>query len=66
MDEKILEYVRTKLEERKDTLVQYLCGGAAKDYAHYKDVCGEIRGLSVAQSEISDLVRKIIKEPEDE
>ena len=38
MDEKILEYVRTKLEERKDTLVQYLCGGAAKDYAHYKDV----------------------------
>lgn len=66
MEDKLLEFLRTKIEERKSLLVQYLCDGAAQDYAHYKDVCGEIRGLSTAQNEISDLVRRLTREPEDE
>lgn len=65
MDEKILEHLSSKLEDRKRQLTEYLCEGTAKDYAEYKALCGEIRGLLAAQVEASDLVRKL-KELEDE
>lgn len=65
MDRKALNYVNSKLEERRVELLEFLGEGGAKDYAHYKEVCGVIRGLQTAQSELGDLVRKI-KEFEDE
>jgi hypothetical protein len=65
MDRKALNYVNSKLEERRTELLEFLGEGGAKDYAHYKEVCGVIRGLQTAQSELGDLVRKI-KEFEDE
>ena len=65
MDRKALNYVNSKLEERRKELLEFLGEGGAKDYAHYKEVCGVIRGLQTAQSELGDLVRKI-KEFEDE
>lgn len=65
MDRKALNYVNSKLEDRRKELLEFLGEGGAKDYAHYKEVCGVIRGLQTAQSELGDLVRKI-KEFEDE
>lgn len=65
MDRKALSYVNSKLEDRRKELLEFLGEGGAKDYAHYKEVCGVIRGLQTAQSELGDLVRKI-KEFEDE
>jgi hypothetical protein len=59
MDGKILEHINSKLEERKRDLVEFLGDGGAKSYDHYKEVCGVIRGLLTAQSEIGDLVRKM-------
>lgn len=59
MDDQILALLTSKYEDRKKTLIEFLCDGAAKDYADYKNLCGEIRGLSVAQEEIKDLVRKL-------
>ena len=57
MDE--YEYLTSKLEERRKELVEFLSDGGAKSYDHYKEVCGFIRGLLTAQSEIGDLVRKV-------
>jgi hypothetical protein len=65
MDRKALNYVNSKLEERRVELLEFLGEGGAKDYAHYKEVCGVIRGLQTAQAELGDLVRKL-KEFEDE
>ena len=65
MDRKALSYVNSKPEDRRVELLEFLGEGGAKDYAHYKEVCGVIRGLQTAQSELGDLVRKI-KEFEDE
>lgn len=59
MDGKILEHLNSKLEERRRDLVEFLGDGGAKSYDHYKEVCGVIRGLLTAQSEIGDLVRKV-------
>ena len=65
MDDQILALLTSKYEDRKKTLIEFLCDGAAKDFADYKNLCGEIRGLSVAQEETKDLVRKL-KELDDE
>ena len=65
MEQKALSYVNAKLDERRKELLEFLGEGGAKDYAHYKEVCGVIRGLLTAQSELGDLVRKL-KEFEDD
>jgi hypothetical protein len=65
MDQKALSYVSSKLEDRRKELLEFLGDGGVKDFAHYKEVCGVIRGLQTAQLDIADLVRKF-KEFEDE
>jgi hypothetical protein len=65
LDDKILELLVSKLEDRKKQLSVCLCDGVVKDFAEYKNLCGEIRGLATAQMEIKDLVRKL-KESDDE
>jgi hypothetical protein len=65
MDAKVLGILNGKLEDQKVQLSEVLCAGNAKSYEHYKELCGQIRGLMTAQLEISDLVRKL-KETENE
>ena len=43
MEQKALSYVNSKLEERRKELLEFLGEGGAKDFAHYKEVCGVIR-----------------------
>ena len=47
------------LEERVVALKDSVSSGAAKDFAEYKSMCGEIRGLSHAHIYLNDLVRRI-------
>ena len=54
----MLEVLNKKLEEHIKQSVDVVCGGSAKSYDHYKELCGVIRGLQTAQMEIADLVRK--------
>ncbi len=65
MENKILDYLISKLEERRLELIEFLGRGGASSFDGYKEVCGQIRGLQAAQLEIADLVRKF-KENEDE
>jgi len=53
------DVVLKELSERRDTLTRALADGAAKDFAGYQNMCGEIRGLSYAHAIITDLVRKL-------
>ena len=59
MDDKILNLLQTKLEDQRRELVNVVSDGSAISYDHYKELCGTIRGLQIAQLEIGDLVRKI-------
>jgi hypothetical protein len=65
MDPKVLKLLNSKLEERRQELIEFLGDGGAKSHDHYKEVCGVLRGLLTAQSEINDLLQKM-KEYEDE
>jgi hypothetical protein len=53
-----------ELEERRETIAQALLSGAAKDFAEYRDLCGEIRGLSRAHAFVTDLARKMENDDE--
>jgi hypothetical protein len=65
METKLFEVLDGKLKEQVESLVGVLSGGGAKSYDHYKELCGNIRGLQTAQYELADLVRKL-KEYEDD
>ena len=59
------DVVLKDIAEQRQAVARALVDGAARDYAEYKSMCGEIRGLSVAHSFITDLVRRM-EQDEDE
>jgi tryptophan 2,3-dioxygenase len=59
MDPKLAELLNRKIQEHINQHLGVLSDGVAKDYAHYKELCGAIRGLQTAQMEVNDLVRKL-------
>lgn len=65
MDEKLLEVIIRKIEERKQSVIDALANGAAADYAAYQNLVGQVRGLAAAQMETNDLLRKV-KEVDDD
>lgn len=65
MDVKLADVLNKKIQEHINQHLGVLSDGVAKDYAHYKELCGAIRGLRTAQMEINDLVRKL-KDDEDD
>ena len=54
-----LDVVIKELEERRETIAQALVSGAAKDFAEYKFMTGEVQGLSRAHAFITDLVKRM-------
>lgn len=58
---KLLNHLISELKERERSMLQSLGDGAATDYAAYREVCGNIRGLLFAQSLIADLARNLEK-----
>ena len=53
-----LDILKKALIEQRQTSIQFLTSGGAKDYSAYKEVTGLIRGLGVSLQLIEDLVRK--------
>ena len=53
-----------EIEERRESIAQALISGSAKDYSEYRDLCGEIRGLSRAHAFITDLVKRMEQDDE--
>jgi hypothetical protein len=59
MDDKMMELLKRKLVEQEESHVQALVGGAVKDYAEYRELCGKISGLQTAQREIAELQQRL-------
>ena len=60
-----LEILVKECREKREQLTQALMGAAAKDYAEYRAICGEIRGLSYAETAIKDLAKKLENSDDD-
>jgi hypothetical protein len=54
----IFDLASSKLEEDVSALASSLIKGQAIDYSEYRYMCGQIRGLKVAQTTITDLLRQ--------
>jgi hypothetical protein len=57
--DKTLEVLLQQLREKRQQIVDAVATNAAKDYAEYQKLCGEIRGLSLAEGYILDLLKKL-------
>lgn len=55
--DKILEVLLKQVRERRDQLILAVSQSAAKDFAEYQKLCGEIRGLSTTEGYILDLAK---------
>lgn len=53
--DKALEIIRNKINEKQAQLAHAVSEGVAKDYTEYRAMCGEIRGLSIAEGFLLDL-----------
>jgi len=57
--DKYLEYLNKIFVDRQKQIAEAITDGSAKSYEDYKQLVGEIRGLSFAQLSLDDLVRKM-------
>ena len=51
----VLDVLEQMLDEKIDYLTGHVADGAASDWANYKQICGERKGLLTAKDYISDL-----------
>lgn len=63
-DYKLLALVQKELAKLRDEQIAYIAASRADTYDEYKKICGVIRGLSLADSVINDLVQKMEKSDE--
>lgn len=57
--DKTLEVLLKQLRDKREQIVDAVSNNAAKDYSEYQKLCGEIRGLSIAEGFILDLAKKM-------
>jgi len=60
-DYKLLAHVAKEIEKLKEEQAFHIANGRAADIEEYRTVCGVIRGLSLAENVINDLVQKMEK-----
>jgi hypothetical protein len=54
-----LEYLTKKINDEIKSHHEFIARDNCKDFAHYKYLCGLIRGLEVAQEYVTDLAKKV-------
>jgi len=57
--DKTMEIILKNIWGKREQLSEALANGAAKDFSEYQKLCGEIRGLSVAEGYIKDLAKQM-------
>ena len=55
--EKTLDVVLEQLKDKRQQLVEAVATNSCADFAEYQKLCGEIRGLSLAEGYILDLIK---------
>jgi hypothetical protein len=61
----VFDVLNKKLNEHKSSATEFMADGGCKDYTHYRNMCGLITGLSLAQREIHDLARNFLEDEDD-
>lgn len=51
--------LQKKIREDMNTKTDQLASGFCRNYDDYKQLCGEIRGLALAEEHLLDLAKKV-------
>jgi hypothetical protein len=57
--DKTLEVLLKQVRDKRNQIVEAVANNAAKDFSEYQKLCGEIRGLSLAEGYILDLAKNM-------
>lgn len=66
MIDKYLKHLTQKVDDKVSQLQMAMADGNAADYAEYKKMCGEVKGLLTARLFIIDLQERVINNDDDE
>jgi hypothetical protein len=58
-DTRALSYLIGEIQAQKNDKAIFIADGRATDYAEYRHVCGQIRGLALAEQLCKDLVQRL-------
>lgn len=59
MNDQVLRHVLREIDKMRQEQMAFLAASRADTYDEYKKICGVIRGLSLAENIINDLVQKL-------
>ena len=63
-DTQALHHLIKEIAKERVTKEVACAGGNLKDFAEYKNLCGVIQGLNLAESIVKDLVQKLERDDE--
>jgi hypothetical protein len=66
MIDKYLKLLSSKIDDKVSQLQMNIADGKAEDFAEYKKMCGEVKGLLTARLYIIDLQERITHDDDDE
>ena len=66
MIDKYLKLLSSKIDDKVSQLQMNIADGKAEDYAEYKKMCGEVKGLLTARLYIIGLQERLINDDDDE
>jgi hypothetical protein len=64
MDERLYKYLKERNQNRRESVMDFISNGGAKDIAEYREAVGVIKGLLQAQQDLEDLFERM-KEHDD-
>jgi hypothetical protein len=65
MENDVMSLLLKHMEDDKKSLVSALSDGVAKDFAEYKQICGQIMGISKAQLRVSEMNNRLQNDEDD-
>ena len=66
MIDNYLQHLSKKIDDKVSQLQMSIADGKAEDYAEYKKMCGEVKGLLTARLFIIDLQERVLHDDDDE
>lgn len=58
-DTRAIHHLIGEIQSQKNDKSMFIADGRAADYAEYRHVCGQIRGLAIAEQICKDLVQRL-------
>ena len=62
--EKVLRHLINRCSEEQKHLAEVLAQGLAKDHADYRFQCGVMRGITIAQGYLADMLERMSDDDE--